>query len=285
MSIKVLTDGSVDLPENILEHYQIDVVPVSITIDGELFLGGVDISAAQFYERQRTANTLPTTTRPTASQFAEAFEKGLSTHDQVLCLSLSSALSQTYDEALKAAQRFPAGKVVVQDSRTLSGALGFQLVAAARAIQGGGNMEQARAAARHAHQNSEFFFALDDLSYLVKSGRIGRLTGTFGSFLNLKPINKVDKEKGTYVNVARVRSFNATMDKMVELAAEVVGEGQAGRFMVLHGQMDPEAQHVANMIQERFDARWLYVGRTSPGIGVHTGPRALAVIAARGDWE
>ena len=284
MSIKLITDGSVDLPENILVQYNIDVVPVSIMIDGEVFLSGVDISTAEFYERQRAAKTLPTTTRPTVSQFADAFKKGLATHDQVLCLSLSSALSQTYSEAVQAANQFPQGQVVVQDSRTLSGALGFQLMAAARAIQAGGNMAAARAAAERTHQNSEFFFALDDLSYLVKSGRIGRLTGAFGSFLNLKPINKIDKQKGVYVNVARVRSFDSTMQKMVDLAAELVGDGQPGRFMVLHGQMEPQAEKVANMLQQRFDVRWLYVGHTSPGIGVHTGPHALAVIAARGDW-
>jgi len=285
LSIKLITDGSVDLPDNILAHYDIDVVPVSILIDGQTFLSRIDISAVEFYERQRTAKRLPTTTRPTVEQFAAAFQKGLTTHEQVLCISLSSALSQTYSEAVQAAQQFPAGKVVVQDSRTLSGALGFQLVSAARAVQAGGDMADACAAAQRAHQNSEFFFALDDLSYLVKSGRIGRLTGAFGSFLNLKPINKVDKKEGVYVNVARVRSFNATMDKMVDLAAELVGEGQAGRFMVLHGKMDAEAQHVADMLNQRFDVRWIYVGNTSPGIGVHTGPRALAVIAARGDWE
>ena len=285
MSIKLITDGSVDLPDNIVTHYDIDIVPVSILIDGQTFLSRIDITAVEFYERQRTAKTLPSTTRPTVEQFAAAFEKGLSTHEQVLCLSLSSALSQTYNEATQAAQQFPAGKVVVQDSRTLSGALGFQLIAAARAIQAGGDMADACAAAQQAHQNSEFFFALDDLSYLVKSGRVGRLTGAFGSFLNLKPINKVDKEEGTYVNVAKVRSFDATMDKMVDLAAELVGEGQKGRFMVLHGQMEAEAQHVSNMLNQRFDVSWMYVGNTSPGIGVHTGPHALAVIAARGDWE
>lgn len=285
MSIKLITDGSVDLPENILVHYDIEVVPVSILIDGERFSSGIDITSVEFYKRQRTAKTLPTTTRPTVEQFVAAFKKGLSTHEQVLCISLSSALSQTYNEAEQAAAQFPAGKVVVQDSRTLSGALGFQLVAAARAIQAQGTMADAQAAAQRAHQNSEFFFALDDLSYLVKSGRIGRLTGAFGSFLDLKPINKVDKEEGVYVNVAKVRSFNATMEKMVELSAELVGEGQVGRFMVLHGQMDEEAEQVEAMLNQRFNVSWMYVGNTSPGIGVHTGPRALAVIAARGDWE
>lgn len=75
------------------------------------------------------------------------------------------------------------------------------------------------------------------------------------------------------------------MDKMVDLAAELVGEGQTGRFMVLHGQMEAQAQIVADMLNQRFNVSWMYVGNTSPGIGVHTGPSALAVIAARGDWE
>lgn len=284
MSIKLISDGSVDLPDTVLEDYAIDVVPMSVTIDGQHYLSRVDISAKEFYRRQQTAKELPTTSHPKSEQFVQAFRTALERHDQVLCVCLSSALSKTYQEALQAAQAFPTNQIVIHDARTLSGAMGFQLIAAGKALQQGGNMTDALAAARQTHEETDVFFALDDLSYLVRSGRVGRMTGGFGSFLNIKPINTIDKQKGVYSTVAKVRSFKATMNKMRDLVANVVGRGKPGRFLILHGQMDAEAEEMANKLRSTFQAKWINITNTSPALGAYTGPRSLGIVAAAGDW-
>jgi DegV family protein with EDD domain len=285
MTIHIVTDGTVDLPQESVEAYGIDIVPVSVVIDGEILRSRIDISIEEFYQRQRTAKTLPSTSLPTPGQFMESFEAALESHDQILCICISSGLSGTLNSARQAASAFPEGKIVLHDSLTLSGALGFQVIAAARVAGEGGSMEDALAAVRQTQAATELYFSVDDLTYLIKGGRIGRVAGTVGSFLNIKPVITVDKKDGIYSPVARVRSFKATMKKMVDLAANVVPEGQPGRFMVLHGEMEEEAADVEAQLRERFDVRWLYTTRIAPALGAHTGPRGLGLVVAQGDWD
>ncbi|MBA3530374.1 MAG: DegV family protein [Ardenticatenales bacterium] len=285
MSIKLIADGTVDMPQETIETYDITLVPISVIIDGEVLQSRVEISAEEFYKRQRTAKSLPTTSQPTPQKFVEAFEEALKTHDQVLCICASSGLSGTINGAKQAANQFPAGKIVIHDSMTIAGAIGFQLIAAAKAIKAGADMDAALAAVRKTHKETELFFAVDDLTYLIKGGRIGKVAGAVGSFLNIKPVITVDKSEGIYAPIARVRSFPSTMRKMVDLAAEIVGEGRPGRFMVLHGEMDKEAAEIDVLLRQRFDVKWLYTAKTSPAMGAHTGPRGMALVVAPGEWE
>ncbi|MDQ4075091.1 MAG: DegV family protein [Chloroflexota bacterium] len=285
MSVKLITDGSVDLPAETLEQYQIGVVPLSVTIDGETLLSRVEIDTQTFYERQQRAESLPTTSLPTPEQFRAAFEEALQSHTQVLCLCISSGLSGTVNSARQAAEHFPDGAVTVRDSLTLSGALGFQLVAAGMALQRGGSLDAALDAAETTHQETSLYFALGELTYLIKGGRIGRVAGTVGSLFNIKPVITVDKRDGIYTTAARVRSFDSAMRKMLELAEGVVGTEQPGRFMVLHGAMEAEADEMERSVRERFDVRWLHTLQISPALGAHTGPHGLGLVAAPGDWK
>lgn len=286
MSIKLIADGTVDMPPENLEQYDVTIVPISVVIDGEVLLSRVEISSEDFYKRQRTATTLPTTSQPTPQQFLDAFESALQSHDQILCICVSSGLSGTVNGARQAASQFPEGKIVIHDSMTVAGATGFQVIAAGRAIQRGAAMEEVLADVRRTHEQTELFFAVDDLTYLIKGGRIGKVAGAVGSFLNIKPVITVDKSEGIYAPIARVRSFKSTMKKMTDLAADVVGgDGKPGRFMVLHGEMDAEAETISDLLRQRFETRWLYTAKTSPAMGAHTGPRGMALVVAPGDWK
>lgn len=284
MSIQVMTDGSVDVPAALVREYDLPVVPPIVTVDGKEFLSGETISIGEFFAAQRTAATLPTSSQPSPGQFIEAFEKALATHDQIFYVGISSGLSGTFNSATQAASQFPEGKIVLHDTHTLSGEAALQVVAAARAIAQGATMEEALAAVRRTQDASRLFFALDDLTYLIKGGRIGRVAGTIGSLLSLKPIITVNKEDGKLAPLTRIRTFKAATRKLLDLAADMVGEGQPGRFIVLYGEMEQEAHDLADEIRRRFDARSLHVTTVAPTLGAHTGPSALGLAVAPGDW-
>ncbi|MGB0389352.1 MAG: DegV family protein [Ardenticatenaceae bacterium] len=285
MTTKLITDGSLDLPPNIIEQYEIRIVQPIVIIDGEELINEVDISPQEFFERQRTARILPKTSQPAPQQFAEAFEEALKTHDRVLYIGLTSALSGTFNSAQQAAAQFPADKIVLHDSRTISGAGGFQVIAAARVLAKGGTLEEALAAAQRTHQETELIFSVDDLTYLIKGGRVGRVAGAIGTLLNIRPIIQVDKEQGVFVPATRVRSFKAAMRKILSQAVHMVGEGQPARFMLLYGEtMEPEAQKFTKKLHKHFDVRWLHSAVPSPVLCVYTGPRALGLVLAPGDW-
>lgn len=286
MTIKLIIDGSIDLPPHIIEQYDIPVVQPIIIIDGQELINGIDISQEEFFERQRTTRRLPQTSQPSPQQFADAFEEALNTHERVLYIGLSSALSGTFNSAQQAAAQFPTDKIVLHDSYTISGAAGFQVIAANRVLAKGGTLEEALAAAQRTHQETELIFSVDDLTYLIKGGRIGRVAGAIGTLLNIRPIIQVDKKEGVLAPATRVRSFKKAMRKILEQAVNIVGKGQPGRFMLLYGEMmEPEAQKFTDDLHKHFDIRWLHSAVPSPVLCAHTGPRALGLVLAPGDWE
>jgi DegV family protein with EDD domain len=284
MSIKVMTDGSLDVPTELLKQYDIPVVAPIVTVDGKEYRSGIDITIKEFFAAQRTAATLPTTSQPSPGQFVDAFEAALREHDQILYVAISSALSGTMNSAQQAASEFPEGKIVLHDSCSVSAEGGLQVVAAARAVAQGSTMEEAVAAVRRTQSESQLFFALDDLTYLVKGGRVGRVAGAIGSLLNMKPIITVNKQEGTLAPLTRIRTFKAAVKKLLDLATDVVGPGQPGRFVILYGEMEQEANEFAGQLRQQFDARWLHLTPIAPTLGAHTGPRALGVVVAPGDW-
>lgn len=285
MSTKLMTDGSLDIPPALIERYDISVVQPIVIIDNEELLNGIDITPEEFFERQRTAKVLPQTSQPTPSQFLEAFTQALKTDDRILYIGISAALSGTFNSAQQAAQEIPADKIVLHDSRAISAAGGFQVIAAARALTKGKSLEEALAAAKRAQQQTELFFSVDDLTYLIKGGRIGRVAGAIGSFLNIRPIIQLDKELGTFAPSTRVRSFKSAMRKIMDKAVGVVGEGGRGRFMLLYGDaMEREAKTFSDELHARFHVCWFDSIVPSPALCAHTGPRALGLVVAKGDW-
>lgn len=283
-TFKVITDGSLDVPEEILQKYDIPVVQPLVIIDGEEFRSRVDITLEEFFERQRTSATLPKTSQPAPGQFVEAFEEALKDHERVLYIGISSGLSGTFNSAQQAAAQFDEGKIVLHDTLSITGEGGLQVVAAARIAELGGTLEDAQAAAKQIQGESRLFFTLDDLTFLIKGGRVGRVAGAVGSFLNLKPIITVDKEDGRFQPHSRIRTFKAAVRKMVDLTEESLGAGTPGRFLITYGETVAEARALEEELRRRFDVRWLYIGTAGPTLGAHVGPRALALAFAPGDW-
>ena len=286
MSTKLIMDGSLDLPAHILEQYDISVVQPIIIIDGKERINKIDISPMEFFEQQRTAQTLPQTSQPAPQQFIDAFEDGLAGHERILFIGVSAALSGTFNSAQQAAAHFPPEKIVLHDSQTISGAGGFQALAAARVLTKGGTLEEALAAAQQTHQQTEIFFTFDDLTYVIKGGRVGRVSGAIGNLFNIRPIMQIDKEQGVLIPAARVRSFKKAVRTVLSNAIAYIGKGKPARFMLLYGEnMDRDVQKLTKELHKNFDVRWLDSLIPSPVICAHTGPKALGLVLAPGDWE
>lgn len=285
MTYTVMSDGSIDVPPQFVNQYNITMVAPLVLIDGKELLSGVDITIDQFFERQRTAASLPKTSQPAPGQFVEAFEAALQKHDRVLYVGISNGLSGTINSARQAATNFPADKIVIHDTMTIAAEGGLQVVAAAKVNARGGTLEEALAAAKKVQATSQMYFTVDDLTYLIKGGRIGRVSGAIGGLLNIKPIITVDKSDGKLHPHSRIRSLKAVMGKLVELAATAVGEGNKARVIALHGDMPAEVEQLANELRNKLNVVYIETIRIAPTLGAHTGPKALGVAVVPGDWE
>jgi DegV family protein with EDD domain len=284
----VVTDGGVDVPPDELERYAITVVPTRVIIDGEELRSGLDISSAEFFHRQKTARTLPKTSQPAPEEFETHFDNLLRQSDRIVYVGVSSSLSGTFNSALQAAKQFPPERIILHDTRNATGAAGFQVIAAARAVAAGGTSEEAVAAARQAHDETELYFTVADLTYLIKGGRMGRAVGALGTLLNIRPVISMDKREGVFMPVARVRTFKAATRAVLEHALQAAREpdgAAGGRFLLLYADTEREAAELQEALHARRTPDWFRSMVPTPSILAHSGPSALGLVVAPGPWR
>jgi DegV family protein with EDD domain len=276
-NIALITDSTCDLPRQYLEQYNIEVVPLTIIWGEEQFRDGVDLSPEDFYQRLVKDPVIPTTSQPTPQEMVQAFEsvkeKGA---DEIVILTISSAMSGTYTSASRAAELLDI-PVHVLDSRANSMSLGWQVLAAARAREKGGDVQAMLSAAEKARGSMVLMISLDTLEFLHKGGRIGGASHFIGTLLNLKPQITVNHHSGEVEGGRRSRTRKkALADLYTDFFAQI-DSGKSLRVAVLHNAALEEAEEIANQIREEFQPEELIIGIVSPVLGVHTGPGAVAI--------
>ena len=281
--MKIVTDSAVDLPEEMFEQYGIERLPLLINFGTESLRSGIDIQAEEFYRRlMANRDNLPTTSQPSVGDFRDLYRRVSQTDKDIVSVHISSGLSGTINAAAQAAKECPDLSITLIDTKTLSAAEGFQVVAAAQAIRRGWPLEKLKQRVQEVADQTDIFFTLDTLHYLQKGGRIGRVQAMAGSLLNLKPVITVDKGPGTYITVAKGRS----MSKSVTLIADQVQEKMKDRpawVHVLHTNSPDQAQALHELIQTRLPNARLTRGQIVPVLGVHTGPGCVGAVCGPQD--
>jgi len=256
----------------------IERMPLLITFGTEVLRSGVDIQAEEFYRRLvANRDNLPTTSQPSVGEFVDLYRRVGQTDKDIVSVHISSGLSGTLNSATQATKQCPELNITLIDTKTLSAAEGFQVVAIAQAIRRGYTVEQIVKRAQEVGDQTEIFFTLDTLYYLQKGGRIGRVQAMAGALLNLKPVITVDKGPGTYITVAKGRSI----PKSIALIADQVYEKMQDRpawVHVLHTNSPDQAQALHDLILTRMPKAQLTRGQIVPVLGVHTGPGCVGAV-------
>jgi DegV family protein with EDD domain len=276
--MKIVTDSAVDLPEEMFVQYGVERMPLLINFGTESLRSGVDILPEEFYRRLAAdPDHLPTTSQPSAGDFADLYRRVGQSDKDIVSVHISSGLSGTISSAAQAARQCPELNITLIDTKTLSAAEGFQVVAAAQASRRGWPLERLKQRVQEVADQTEIFFTLDTLHYLQKGGRIGRVQAMAGSLLNLKPVITVDKGPGTYITVAKGRS----MSKSLILIADQVREKMKERLAwihVLHTNSPAMAQQLAELVTQRLPTAKITTGQIVPVLGVHTGPGCVGAV-------
>jgi DegV family protein with EDD domain len=280
--MRIVTDSAVDLPQEMFAQLDIERLPLTIAFGKELLRSGVDIQPEEFYRRLVASPELPTTSQPSPGEFVELYRCVGQSDRDILSMHISSGLSGTINSAAQAARQCPELNITLVDTKTLSAAQGFQIVAAAQAIRRGWPLNKILERIKQVAEQSDIFFTLDTLHYLQKGGRIGRVQAIAGSLLNLKPVITVDKEPGTYVTVAKGRS----MSKSIALIADIVHEKMKqipAWIHVLHSNSPDQAQVLSDLIRARMPNARFTFGQIVPVLGVHVGPGCVGAVCGPAD--
>jgi DegV family protein with EDD domain len=273
----LLTDSTCDIPADLLERYHIDVVP-QIVIWGEQELRDrIDIQPEEFYRRLAHTPQLPTTSQPSVKTFVEAYqgaqEQGAR---EIVVVTISSAMSGTCQAAQQAADLVTL-PVHVVDAKGPTLSLGWQTLAAARARECGGDAGAMIAAAAKVRQTLVQFVYLDTLEYLHKGGRIGGAARFIGAMLDLKPLVQINHRSGLVEAADRVRTRRKGVDLLYQRFFEGLDTHRPLHVAVLHGDARSDAEALAERIRQQYAPAELLTNITGPVLGLHTGPRALAL--------
>ena len=203
--MQIVTDSGADLvlSKKELDDLNIHVVPLSVLLDEITYHEGVDIEPEGFYQLLEESDGLPTTSQPSAGEFAEVYSKLAVAGEDILSIHITSGLSGTYNSAKAGAELVPEANVTVVDAKTLSGAAGWQVEAAARAAKAGWPIDNILTLIKHISDVTDTIYTVKELKYLIHGGRISHMKGLIASMLNLKPLIGVEKENGTYVQLDR----------------------------------------------------------------------------------
>ena len=280
--MQIVTDSGVDLclPPGQIAELDIHIVPLVVTLSGKSYREGVDIQPDEFYRLLAATGSFPTTSQPSAGDFADTYRRLAATDPDILSIHMSSGLSGTFNSAQAGAKLVPEANITHVDTKTLSAAAGWQVEAAAQALKAGWPMEQTLALMERISAASDSTYTLKELKYLIHGGRISHMKGLIASALNIKPLIGVEKVNGTYEQLGQVRTFNRAAKGLVDLIAQEHAPGSALRVQVLHAHNLEGATMLRDLVDQRFDCTWLPVDLLSLVLGAHTGPSMVGVAYA-----
>ncbi len=275
--VALLTDSTCDIPPHLLEQYEIQVVPSYVIWGSEILRDHIDLPPEVFYQRLARNRVHPTTSQPTPQDLASAYNAARSRGaEEIVAITVSSAMSGTYRAARQAGET--AGiPVHVVDAKGPTMSLGWQVLAAARAREAGGDAQAMIDAARRVRGSLQQFVYLDTLEYLHKGGRIGGAARVVSAVLNIKLIVRINHETGLVEPEQRTRTRARGIESLYQGFFARLDTTKPMRIAVLHGNCLQDAQALAGRVQRDFSPAELLISITGPVLGVHTGPGALAL--------
>jgi len=279
--IALVTDSTTYMPPELVKKYNISIAPQILIWGDETYRDGVDIESREFFTRLKTAKAMPTTAQVAVISFQEIFQDLVDKGYEVLALLVSSRLSGTVQSAMQARDLMNSAreKVNVVDSQSVAMALGFQVLAVARALEDGASLKEAIALAEKSYQYTGVFFAVDTLEFLHRGGRIGGAQRFLGTMLNMKPILAI--QDGRVEGVDRIRTKSKAHDRVLELVKEKVAGRTPVRIATLHANAADDAKVLLSRAEQALNPIESIFTEVSPTVGTHAGPGTvgLAVMA------
>jgi len=276
--IKIVTDSACDIPADLTQEYNIIKVPTHIIWDGEDYLDSVTMTAEEFYRRLPTTTAIPTSSQPSAGEFRQAYDDAIAQGaKEIVCLTVSSKLSGTYESANNAARDCKV-PVHVVDTRATSMQQGWQVLAAARAVNLGASVRQALDSIEAVRQKVIFSVGLPSLANLARSGRLGPAFKLIGNVvIAVHPLVAVNAESGKIEPVGLARTKKSMLDKVFNHFKQKVGEGLKLHAAVMHGDALKEAILLKERIQQELEPVEMILTSTGPVLGAHAGQGAVAI--------
>ena len=276
----ILTDSSCDLPSDLIERYELDVVQLYVTVEGEEPKPNNKLDLKEFYAKLRTKKGAQTSAA-NIETFTAAFGRYLAEGKDVLYLGFSSGLSGTFNAAFIAAKDlsecYPERTCVAVDTLCASMGQGLMVVLAARQKAAGATLEEVRDYVERTKLHLTHLFTVGSLFFLHRGGRVSAVTAVAGSALGIKPILHVDNE-GHLIKIGTKRGRTASIDDLCARMQEMAIDPAEQTVFISHGDCEEEANYLAQRVKETMNVKEVVISYIGPVIGAHSGPDTMALF-------
>ena len=278
-NIVITGDSTCDLSPELRQRYNIDILPLGVTLGGKVYKDGADITPDDIYAHHDKTGELPKTTAANVDEFYNFFKKFADEGKTVIHFDISSGMSSTFNNARIAAEEFE--NIYVIDSANLSTGIGLLVVAAAEMVNEGLEAEEIVAKINDMVPKVDASFVIDNLEYLYKGGRCSALAAFGANMLKLKPC--IEVKNGAMGVSKKYRGRYA--DVLKTYVSERLGDGNDidnSRVFVTHAGCDEEVvKQVVEQVKEAGIFKEVFLTRAGCTVSSHCGANTLGVLFIR----
>lgn len=278
-NVVIVTDTTACIPQEKVEQYNIELVPIQLIFGDTVYQDGVDITPARFYSLLQQADKLPTTSGSLPTPYLEAYRRASLRTDSIVCITESSRFSGMFNSARLAMEiakeELPGLKIELVECTTAAAGQGLVALAAVRAAASAKSLAEVADTVRELMHRVYLFASLDTLKYLVKGGRVPQAAALVNSLLNIKPVFSVNG--GEAHTLALPRSIDSATKRILKLMKNKIGKGQSIHVAVMHADVVERVRLLKEQVASRFNCAEIFITEFTPVMGVHTGPGVIGV--------
>lgn len=279
MTVKVVTDSSSDIPDDLAQELGITIVPIYVIFGEKSYRDRVDIDIDEFYHKLVHGPVQPTTSVPSPQDFADAYNRLASETDEIISIHVTSKLSGIYNSALSGMQLIGKKcRIDVVDSMSMSMGLGLSVLAAAREARTGSNLEQVAALTRRTVLQVHSLIMADTLKYAVRGGRLSKTYGFLGTALKVRAL--LGMRDGDVFLAGLARTRGKALNRMFEFAR---GFPKVKEIALGYTTEYDDARNLAERLKTTFPEAPVYIARVGPAVGVYGGPGGMGIGVRQ--WE
>lgn len=277
--IRIVTDSTVDLSLEQAAQYGIEIVPLTVTVNGISYRDKYDISNNEFYQLMQNAAELPTTSQVTPAVFTEVYQHlAQDGAEHIVSIHLSSDLSGTYQSSVLAANMVQdVVKVHCIDSRTATIGLGLIVLAAARLAKSGMDIDTLLEQLQQIVQKTDLYFLIDSLDNLHKGGRIGKASHLFGSLLNIKPILRLNEGVISAYEKVRGNKGNKALERLIDILLEKIDPDKEVYCVIGYCDNLELSQHIQERLEGQINCNEFVYMQIGSVVGTHIGMGAIGM--------
>lgn len=281
-SIAIVVDSACDIPQDLLDKYQIHMLPLHLQLGNSTYLDKVTLKSETFYNKLEKVTEQPKTSQPTQESITNLYTQLLNHYDHIISIHLSKELSGTYEACRSAAEQIDSARVHVVNSRTLSGAYGLLVQKTAQSIEQGNSFDEIKTALSTWIPTSEILVSVPTLKHMIRGGRVSPLQGKIARWLDMKPIVSIDRE-GKSLLYGKTFFKRSSLEKLLQFTQKINAMNKIESYAILHADSIQDSSLCEREMIRITGQKPKYVTSVSAVIGLNAGKGAVSVAMLLSD--